>query len=81
MRGIGSYHALSIGMLILLEKLTAQERAIFLLKEIFAYDYTSWRKFSIKHPIAAGKYSDGEGEISERSPTLRSRHESCMKKC
>jgi len=37
--GIGSYHALSIGMLILLEKLTAQERAIFLLKEIFAYDY------------------------------------------
>jgi RNA polymerase sigma-70 factor (ECF subfamily) len=37
--GIESWHALSIGILILLEKLTPQERAIFLLKEIFAYDY------------------------------------------
>lgn len=36
---IESYHALSIGILVLLEKLTPQERAIFLLKEIFAYDY------------------------------------------
>lgn len=34
-----SWHALSIGILVLLEKLTAQERAIFLLKEVFAYDY------------------------------------------
>jgi RNA polymerase sigma-70 factor (ECF subfamily) len=34
-----TYHALSIGILVLLEKLTPQERAIFLLKEIFAYDY------------------------------------------
>lgn len=36
---IESYHALSIGMMVLMEKLTPQERAIFLLKEIFAYDY------------------------------------------
>jgi len=36
---VESYHALSIGMLVLMEKLTPQERAIFLLKEIFAYDY------------------------------------------
>jgi len=36
---IESYHALSIGMMVLLEKLTPQERAIFLLKEIFSYDY------------------------------------------
>jgi len=36
---IETYHALSIGMLVLMEKLTPQERAIFLLKEIFAYDY------------------------------------------
>jgi len=36
---IESYHALSIGMLVLMEKLTPQERAIFLLKEVFAYDY------------------------------------------
>lgn len=36
---IESYHALSIGLLVLLEKLTPQERAIFLLKEIFSYDY------------------------------------------
>lgn len=36
---IETYHALSIGMMVLLEKLTPQERAIFLLKEIFAYDY------------------------------------------
>src|SRR5579859_2151789 len=36
---VESYHALSIGMLVMMEKLTPQERAIFLLKEIFAYDY------------------------------------------
>lgn len=36
---IESYHALSIGMLVLMEKLSPQERAIFLLKEIFSYDY------------------------------------------
>ncbi|HEY4111079.1 sigma-70 family RNA polymerase sigma factor [Puia sp.] len=36
---IESYHALSIGLLVLLEKLTPQERAIFLLKEVFSYDY------------------------------------------
>jgi RNA polymerase sigma-70 factor (ECF subfamily) len=36
---IESYHALSIGFLVLLEKLSPNERAIFLLKEIFAYDY------------------------------------------
>lgn len=37
---IESYHALSFGILVLLEKLTPQQRAIFLLKEIFAYDYS-----------------------------------------
>lgn len=36
---IESYHALSIGILVLLQKLTPVERAIFLLKEVFAYDY------------------------------------------
>jgi len=38
--GIESYHSLSFGILVLLEKLTPRERAIFLLKEIFAYDYS-----------------------------------------
>lgn len=42
---IESYHALSIGILVLLEKLTPQERAIFLLKEIFAYDYSELAEF------------------------------------
>jgi len=36
---IESYHALSIGFLMLLEKLTPYERGIFLLREVFAYDY------------------------------------------
>ena len=36
---IESYHALSIGLMVLLEKLTPRERAVFLLKEIFTYDY------------------------------------------
>lgn len=36
---VESYHALSIGVLVLMEKLSPQERAIFLLKEIFSYDY------------------------------------------
>lgn len=34
------YHSLSIGLLMVLEKLTAYERAVFLLKEVFSYDYT-----------------------------------------
>jgi RNA polymerase sigma-70 factor (ECF subfamily) len=36
---IEMFHPLSIGIMMMLEKLTAQERAVFLLKEIFAYDY------------------------------------------
>ncbi len=36
---IETYHALSIGLMVLLEKLSPRERAIFLLKEVFAYDY------------------------------------------
>jgi len=34
-----NYHALSIGLMVLLEKLTPTERAVFLLKEIFSYDH------------------------------------------
>jgi len=34
-----SYHALSIGLMVLLEKLSPVERAVFLLKEIFSYDH------------------------------------------
>jgi RNA polymerase sigma-70 factor (ECF subfamily) len=33
------YHALSIGLMVVLEKLTPVERAVFLLKEIFSYDH------------------------------------------
>jgi RNA polymerase sigma-70 factor (ECF subfamily) len=33
------FHPLSIGIMMMLEKLTGQERAVFLLKEIFSYDY------------------------------------------
>jgi RNA polymerase sigma-70 factor, ECF subfamily len=36
---IESYYALSIGLMVMLEKLTPRERAVFLLKEIFSYDY------------------------------------------
>ena len=38
-RAIEMLHPLSIGIMIMLEKLTPQERAVFLLKEIFSYDY------------------------------------------
>jgi len=34
------YYSLSIGMMVLLEKLTPAERAVFLLKEVFSYDYS-----------------------------------------
>lgn len=33
------YYSLSIGMMVLLEKLSPPERAVFLLKEVFSYDY------------------------------------------
>ena len=35
-----THHALSIGLLVLLQRLNPQERAIFLLREVFAYDYS-----------------------------------------
>ena len=38
-KSIDIYHSLSIGMMVLLEKLTPSERAVFLLKEIFSYEY------------------------------------------
>jgi RNA polymerase sigma-70 factor (ECF subfamily) len=38
-RRVEMFHPLSIGIMMMLEKLTAQERAVFLLKEIFSYDY------------------------------------------
>lgn len=34
------YYALSVGLLMVLEKLTAHERAVFLLREVFSYDYS-----------------------------------------
>jgi RNA polymerase sigma factor, sigma-70 family len=36
---IEMFQPLSMGIMVMLEKLTAQERAVFLLKEIFSYDY------------------------------------------
>lgn len=59
---IESWHALSIGMMLLLEKLTPQERAVFLLKEIFAYDYAE---------LAAiiGKSADNCRQILRRAKT------------
>ncbi|MDO6430774.1 RNA polymerase sigma factor SigJ [Flavitalea sp. BT771] len=47
---IETYHALSIGMLVLMERLTPQERAIFLLKEIFSYDYYELAEIFEKAP-------------------------------
>jgi RNA polymerase sigma-70 factor (ECF subfamily) len=47
---IETYHALSIGMLVLMERLTSQERAIFLLKEIFSYDYYELAEIFDKTP-------------------------------
>ena len=38
-KSIDLYYSLSIGMMVLLEKLTASERAVFLLKEVFSFDY------------------------------------------
>lgn len=37
---IETWHTLSFGILVLLEKLSPVERAVFLLREIFSYDYT-----------------------------------------
>lgn len=38
-RPVDIYSSLTIGMMVLLERLSSQERAIFLLKEVFSYDY------------------------------------------
>ncbi len=39
-KSVDLYYSLSIGMMVLLERLTPAEQAIFLLKEVFSYDYT-----------------------------------------
>jgi len=38
-KSVDLYYSLSIGMMVLLEKLTPSERAVFLLKEVFSYEY------------------------------------------
>jgi RNA polymerase sigma-70 factor (ECF subfamily) len=42
---IEMFQPLSMGIMVMLEKLTAQERAVFLLKEIFSYDYDEIAEF------------------------------------
>jgi RNA polymerase sigma-70 factor (ECF subfamily) len=39
-RAVEIFHPLSMGIMVMLEKLTPQERAVFLLKEVFSYDYS-----------------------------------------
>ena len=38
-KGIDLYYSLSIGMMVLLERLTPLERAVFLLKDVLSYEY------------------------------------------
>jgi len=38
-KSVEIYSSLSVGMMVLLERLTPIERAVFLLKEVFSYDY------------------------------------------
>src|SRR5262249_2312137 len=39
-KGLDLYYSLSIGMMVLLEKLTPLERAVFLLKDVLSYEYS-----------------------------------------
>jgi RNA polymerase sigma-70 factor (ECF subfamily) len=39
-KGVDLYYSLSIGMMVLLEKLTPLERAVFLLKDVLSYEYS-----------------------------------------
>jgi RNA polymerase sigma-70 factor (ECF subfamily) len=39
-KAVDLYYALSIGMMVLLEKLTPSERAVFLLKDVLSYEYS-----------------------------------------
>lgn len=39
-KSVDLYYSLSIGMMVLLEKLAPSERAVFLLKEVFSYEYS-----------------------------------------
>ncbi len=43
------YYSLSIGMLMLLEKLTPIERAVFLLREVFSFDYSEISEITNKN--------------------------------
>src|SRR5215470_10963539 len=40
LKAVDLYYALSIGMMVLLEKLTPSERAVFLLKDVLSYEYS-----------------------------------------
>jgi RNA polymerase sigma-70 factor (ECF subfamily) len=50
-KSIDLYHSLSIGMMVLLEKLSPSERAVFLLKEVFSYEYAEIAEFLEKEEV------------------------------
>jgi len=62
------YSALSVGMMVLLERLSPPERAVFLLKEIFSYDYWEISAVMEKARTTAARYT---GERSSTSVMRR----------
>jgi RNA polymerase sigma-70 factor (ECF subfamily) len=55
--------SLSMAFLVLLERLAPVERAVFLLREVFDYDYSASLKFSAKTKPTAENFSAGRASM------------------
>jgi RNA polymerase sigma-70 factor, ECF subfamily len=69
---VDTYESISLAFLILLERLQPIERAVFLLREVFEYDYTEIAAFLGKSEVACRKaFSRAKQHLSDYRPRLQ----------
>ena len=71
-RRVDAYETISLAFLVLLEQLQPVERAVFLLREVFEYDYAEIAAFLDKSEAACRKaFSRAKHHLGEHRPRLR----------
>jgi RNA polymerase sigma-70 factor (ECF subfamily) len=67
--GVETYESISLAFLVLLEQLQPVERAVFLLREVFQYDYAEIAAFLGKSEVACRQwFSRAKKHLSEHRP-------------
>jgi len=75
-RRVDAYETISLAFLVLLELLQPIERAVFLLREVFEYDYAEIASFLGKSEAACRKaFSRAKRHLGNHRPRLRASHD------